>query len=310
MAQININTGSVANDGTGDTIRNAFIAANSNFTELYSNMTSTSGADATQNNTIARAFATANSGYDKANSANLLAYNVSVSANLYAAFVGTSGNAAISSVGLSGNTWANTVSGYSNTWANTVGTAGNNYASILAANNATSSNNWANTIGVSTNNWANIAFTTVSNAAQIYQTSNAAFLKANNALPNTTVTLAGNFTATGSIIDGIGPVRESYTTVVNSNVYVLSTQSVIIANNANSIYINVVDDNQFLLTPNVGTTVDIYQLGSGNTCIKPNSSAVSINSSNNWANIAGQYLTASLIKVRANTWILTGNLKA
>ena len=46
MAQININTGSVANDGTGDTIRQAFTSVNSNFTELYSNMTAVVGADA------------------------------------------------------------------------------------------------------------------------------------------------------------------------------------------------------------------------------------------------------------------------
>ena len=35
MAQQYINTGSEANDRTGDPIRNAFIKTNSNFTELY-----------------------------------------------------------------------------------------------------------------------------------------------------------------------------------------------------------------------------------------------------------------------------------
>jgi len=36
MAQILINIGAVANDGTGDTLRAAFANTNNNFTELYS----------------------------------------------------------------------------------------------------------------------------------------------------------------------------------------------------------------------------------------------------------------------------------
>ncbi len=35
MARININTGTAANDGTGDDLRSAFISVNANFTELY-----------------------------------------------------------------------------------------------------------------------------------------------------------------------------------------------------------------------------------------------------------------------------------
>lgn len=37
MAQQNINIGTIANDGTGDPLRDAFGKVNSNFTELYSN---------------------------------------------------------------------------------------------------------------------------------------------------------------------------------------------------------------------------------------------------------------------------------
>ena len=61
---------------------------------------------------------------------------------------------------------------------------------------------------------------------------------------------------------------------------------------------------------NTGTRIDIYQYGSGSTGIMANDAAVTVRSSNNWANIAGQYLTASIIKVQANTWMLFGNLKA
>lgn len=35
MAQLNLNTGTVANDGTGDTLRDAMIKIQSNFTDLY-----------------------------------------------------------------------------------------------------------------------------------------------------------------------------------------------------------------------------------------------------------------------------------
>jgi hypothetical protein len=40
MSQQNINTGTTANDGTGDSLRTSFIKTNSNFTELYSNLLS------------------------------------------------------------------------------------------------------------------------------------------------------------------------------------------------------------------------------------------------------------------------------
>lgn len=41
MAKQVINTGTVPDDGTGDTLRNAFVKANANFTELYDNFSNT-----------------------------------------------------------------------------------------------------------------------------------------------------------------------------------------------------------------------------------------------------------------------------
>jgi Bacteriophage T4 gp9/10-like protein len=41
MSQQTINVGTVANDGTGDTIRAAMNKTNANFTELYSNVSQT-----------------------------------------------------------------------------------------------------------------------------------------------------------------------------------------------------------------------------------------------------------------------------
>ena len=41
MAKQVINTGTVPDDGTGDSLRNAFVKANANFTELYDNFSNT-----------------------------------------------------------------------------------------------------------------------------------------------------------------------------------------------------------------------------------------------------------------------------
>jgi hypothetical protein len=50
MAQLTINLGTVANDGTGDTLRNAFDKTNQNFTELYNtNVTLSNSIDAVAN---------------------------------------------------------------------------------------------------------------------------------------------------------------------------------------------------------------------------------------------------------------------
>ena len=145
--------------------------------------------------------------------------------------------------------------------------------------------------------------------------SDLSFGKANSALPNTTGTFAGDLTIAGSVIttsffnDPIGPVREKLVVILNANHTLNVSQVIIIANNTSAIDIKIPDDNQFLFTANVGTKIDIHQYNTGTTRVKANDAAVTVLSSNNWANIAGQYLEASLVKVKANTWILSGNLK-
>lgn len=279
MAQKIINVGTVVNDGTGDTIRGAFTNVNANFTEVYNNVSvltaGLASIDTGQNNSIILAFNTANAAYNNAN------------------------------VGLAA----------ANSWANTVATIANNYASVLAANNAVGANAWAVTVGTASNNWSLSTFSTLSNTSIIFNTANAAFLKSNTAFQNTSGTFAGNLsisgttTSLGGFFDTLGSVRELTSFVINSNSVVQATQAVVIANNSNTIYVKVVDDNLLLAQANVGTSVDYYQYGTGNTKIIANDAAVTIYSSNNWANIAGQYLTAKLVKVKANTWMLTGNLK-
>lgn len=320
MAQKIINVGTVANDGTGDTIRGAFTNVNANFTEVYDNISSMTvtlaGIDTTQNTTIQASYNVANAAFAFSNSVNTLAYNIGTSANLFSASVGVAGNNYTNAVGAAGNAYAASVGTAGNNYTNSVGEAANNYASILVANNAVGANGWANTVAITTYAWANTKFDTVVNTALILNMANAAYIRANNSLANTSngfngsVTLSGSLIVTGSLSDVVGPVREKIANTVNSNYNIRASESVIIANNSNTISIRIPDDNMFFFTANIGTTVEVYQFGSGSTSIVANDAAVTVYSSNNWANIAGQYLTATAIKVQSNTWMLTGDLRA
>ena len=308
MSQKIINVGTVANDGTGDTIRGAFTNVNANFTEVYGNISSLTatiaGIDLGQNTVIQASYNVANAAFAFANSVNTSAYNIGSSANLFAISVGASSNAYAVGVGSAANAYSVSV-----------GSAANSYASILAANNAAGSNAWANSVAATTYAWANSKFDTFTNTTIMIATTNAAFTKANSALQNTSGTLGGNITITGTVTstvgfyDGLGPVRERYPIVANSHSVILVSHAVIIANNPNAICLYIPDDNVFLAPANIGTSIYVYQYGSGDTKIAANDAAVTVYSSNNWANIAGQYLTATAVKVQPNTWILTGNLK-
>ena len=308
MAQKTINVGTVANDGTGDTIRGAFTNVNANFTEVYANIA-----------IALPAYTTANAAFAETNTVNSLLQTAATSANLYSNSVGAASNAYAVVVGTSANAFAVTIGAASNNWTNTyavaVGTAGNNYASILAANNAVAANGWANAVGVASNNWSLSTFATLSNTAVVFNTTNAAFGRANTAFQNTSGTLGGNLSITGTATslggfsDAIGPVRERFAVVINTSVTANSAHLTYIANSASAMQIRIPDDNTFVLAANIGTTIDIYQFGAGDTKIIANDAAVTVHSSNNWANIAGQYLSATAVKVLAHTWILTGDLK-
>lgn len=108
----------------------------------------------------ATGFAHANAAFDKANSANVLAFNTGIGANAYAVTVGASSNA-----------WANSLS--------TIDRAIANSSANSAAN--------------SSNNYANASFYTIANGT-------AAFAKANAALANTTGTFNGSLTVSANLI--------------------------------------------------------------------------------------------------------------
>ena len=309
MAQKTINVGSVANDGTGDTIRGAFTNVNANFTEVYAGVIQTGVA-----------FSVANAAFDEANVIYTSVGSLAVGANAWANAVGTAGNAYAVSVGSSSNAFATSVSSSvgaaANSYSVSVGDAANSYASILSANNAVGANAWANAVGIASNNWSLSTFTTLSNTAVVFNTTNAAFSRSNTALQNTSGTFSGNLnisgtaTALGGFSDALGSVREKLTFTVSGNTTANGPYVTYIANSTSLMHINVLDDNNFTATANVGTVIDIYQLGTGTPKIVANDAAVTVYSANNWANISAQYQTAKIVKVRANTWMLVGNLKA
>jgi hypothetical protein len=106
---------------------------------------------------IKSAYDNANAGFDKANSANVLAYNTGIGANAYADAVGTAGNAYAVSVGTSANAFATAVGAAGNAYTVVVGTAGNTYATAVG----TAGNAYAVVVGASSNAWANTLNTAI-----------------------------------------------------------------------------------------------------------------------------------------------------
>lgn len=146
MAQITINIGTVANDGTGDTLRGAFANTNNNFTELYSHNT----------NVVS----------------NLV--SVAIGANAWSNSLSTAGRVFANGTANSANAYADTVGAASNTYADTVGLAGNNYSIQVGAAANTWSNSTFYTIanGSSAFNHTNAAFNKANSAWEYANTVN------------------------------------------------------------------------------------------------------------------------------------------
>jgi lipoprotein-anchoring transpeptidase ErfK/SrfK len=352
MSQKNINVGTVANDGTGDTIRGAFTNVNANFTEVYSN--------------VDYLFYTVPSAYDKANSVDVLAHNIGASGNnwamRYANTVGDASNSRIdatdsnlasvaisanawssaytNTVGLSANTYAGVMSNSVNSVVSVVAVSSNAYTDLVGAsvNSAVSiglaaANTWSNTLAnvaatnfavainadrvfmnasfQASNNWSNVTFQTIANGSASFARANQAFILANNSFQNTTGTLVGSLTVQGFLQDFLGPVREKRNITIDSNSVVQAGDIVIMANNnSNPITISIDNDGKFLYVPNTGSKVEVYRIGTGDVTIAANDAFVTILSSNNWANISNQYRSVDVVKIRANTWMITGDLTA
>lgn len=113
----------------------------------------------------AAGFTHANAAFDKANSANVLAFNTGIGANAWSNAIATAGNNYTVSVGASSNAWANSLSTIDRALAN------------AAANSA---NAYTITVGAAANNFANSKFYTSSNGTLAFGVANLANARANN----------------------------------------------------------------------------------------------------------------------------------
>ena len=259
MAQITINVGTVANDGTGDTLRGAFQNVNSNFTELYSNVAAIAGMDLSQFREANAAYTTANAAFNKANT---LSVSSNAWANTFATAVGAAGNNYTNYVGASVNAYATVMDAASNNWANTVGTAGNNYASILVANTATASNSWANTVGTSGNTYAGY----MANSVNSYATSMDA---ASNSWANTVGTSANSF--------AVLTIRERQINPQTTSTYAiaLSDCGKVVVANSSTIFV----PNSVFYS---GNTIFLYNNTASSILITPNSNVLLSYSANSF----------------------------
>ncbi len=155
------------------------------------------------------------SSYDKANSANVLAYNTGIGANAFATAVGTAGNAYAVTVGTSGNAFATAVGTAGNAYAVTVGTSGNNYAATVG----TSSNNYAGVMANSVNAYTSATYSTLTQFGSVFGVANGAFGAANDKVASVTGT-AGQIYSSG----GTTPTVNLISTGVTATTYGGATQ--------------------------------------------------------------------------------------
>ena len=130
-------------------------------------------------------------------SANAYSLSLAVASNAWSNTVGSSANARTITIGTAGNTFASSVGTAANTFASSVGTSANSYASSIAA----SGNSYSLTL------------------------SSAAFNKANSALQNTSGTLSGSLTTTGTLSDSKGDVRSIPINIQSSSYTLVSGDS-------------------------------------------------------------------------------------
>lgn len=233
-----INTGTVANDGSGDTLRTSFIKTNNNFTELYNHhannfanvsnlQSSVVSLSQTSNSTISLAqaafnranlsndvvfvtssYETANAGFGKANDAYSLANAAYVYANT---IIGESTN--LIPVFTQANAAYNLANGayvYANS-INLMPYASNTvlYNVINIVNASFTKANGAYDLANAAYVYANTIIGESTNLTPVFTVANAAFAKANTALQNTTSTLNGTLTVNNTII--VNTLKGPYT---------------------------------------------------------------------------------------------------
>lgn len=171
MTQKIINIGTVADDGTGDTLRGAFANTNNNFTELYiavnsafnyANAIALSNGDPGLAFTQANiAYTLANAAFNKANSANVLAFQTGIGANAWANSIVSDACNYITTVESDLNSSFADLSVGANTYAGLVGNSVNVSSRIYANSIGNNSNSYANIVGAASNSWSNTQTTSI-----------------------------------------------------------------------------------------------------------------------------------------------------
>lgn len=348
MAQRIINIGTVANDGTGETLRGAFANTNNNFTELYNNYTNVSTDLVTlsvASNAWSNAVATAGNNYSVAIgiASNTWANSIGTAGNNYSVFIGGSSNNWSNSisvlVGTAGNNYSVLLSASSNTWSNTisglVGTAGNNYSISVGV----ASNTWANTVGIASNNytvtvglssntWANV----VGTAGNSYTVAVGA---ASNSLTNLVGTAGNNYVSTVVFNQANQAFNAANNSLQNTSINLNGSMSAISFSDSlgglRDSFVTLSSDNTNILigsyffvsnTSNLNY-VDImedsvisYPVGAtayisqyGTGKTVIRPNTVNVKVySSNGLNVAARYAVAQIVKIASNTWIAFGGV--
>jgi hypothetical protein len=159
---------------------------------------------------ISATYIVANAAFDKANSANVLAYSTGIGANGYAVTVGAA----------------------SNVWANTVGTSGNNYAGAMVNTSVSSANNYAGVMANSANAYMLSSVGAANNYAGAMANSVNAYTSATYA---TTGTVSTGLTSANNYAGSMANAANAYAASLTPNLtpaFSAANQAGVIANAA------------------------------------------------------------------------------
>jgi len=272
MSQQNINYGTTPNDGTGDTLRNAAIKINSNFSETYQ----TGSLAYTQAN---NASSFANSAYTLAN--NITGVNNAQNTNISSAQSYANGAFGQANSAASFANGAFTAANSAASFANSAFSVANSAASF--ANGAFEQANNAASIGSSASEFANGAFAQANSAASF---ANGAFEQANSAaqtIPQNAQT--GDYTLT---LSDAGKFIY-YNGSQNTRLYIPTTANVAFSNGAVIMIVSQTSSGANV-TINANSGVSLYLAG---------------NTTSSNRNVT-TYGVATLLHVKANTWFVYG----
>ena len=239
MATIqNINVGTTTNDGTGDTIRNAFIKANDNFTSVNSDLSSKAPlASPTITGTLTTANDAVINGIKVGKGAGNIATNTAVGENPLITNTTGTNNTASGASALNKNTTgnANTASGVGALYQNTTGVSNTANGVSALLSNTTGDYNTANGVNTLFSNTTGIN-NTASGVGALYQNTTGINNTANgvSALQSNAT---GNYNTAIGRNAGANVANESNVSCLGYNSQVSSSDQVQLGNSSTTTYV-------------------------------------------------------------------------